>query len=61
MKVVSFVGLCWPSMDYRFGWSHHYLGPVPLWLKVLSPRLVLAGLLLMLWVFAVNSFASRTI
>jgi protein-S-isoprenylcysteine O-methyltransferase Ste14 len=55
------VGLCRPAWNYRLGWSRHYLGAEPLWLKVLSPALVLAGLLLMLRVFAVNSFASRTI
>jgi protein-S-isoprenylcysteine O-methyltransferase Ste14 len=61
VKAVSLGGFVLASLDYRLGWSRHYLGPVPLWLKVLSPTLVLAGLLLMLWVFAVNSFAARTI
>lgn len=61
VKAVSLGGFVLASLDYRFGWSRHYLGAEPLWLKVLSPALVLVGLLLMLWVFAVNSFASRTI
>jgi protein-S-isoprenylcysteine O-methyltransferase Ste14 len=61
VKVVSLGGFVLASLDYRLGWSRHYLGAEPPWLKVLSPTLVLAGLLLMLWVFAVNSFASRTI
>src|SRR5208283_4585650 len=61
MKAVSLGGFVLASLVSCFGWSHHYLGPAPLWRTVLSPRLVLAGLLLMLRVFAVNSFASRTI
>ena len=61
VKVVCLVGFVLASLDYRLGWSRHNFGAQPLWLKVVSPALVLAGLLLMLWVFAVNSFASRTI
>jgi protein-S-isoprenylcysteine O-methyltransferase Ste14 len=61
VKAVSLGGFVLGSLDYRLGWSRHYLGPGSLWLKVLSPTLVLAGLLLMLWVFAVNSSAARTI
>ncbi|HEY1469018.1 MAG TPA: isoprenylcysteine carboxylmethyltransferase family protein [Candidatus Acidoferrum sp.] len=61
VKAVSLSGFVLASLDFRLGWSRHYFGSEPLWLKALSPALVLAGLLLMLWVFAVNSFASRTI
>jgi protein-S-isoprenylcysteine O-methyltransferase Ste14 len=50
-----------PGLDYRFGWSRAYLGAVPLWLVVLSQVLALGGLLLVIWVMKVNSFASRTI
>jgi len=55
------VGLCSPA------WFLALVGRTTIWAQrrygrtVLSPRLVLAGLLLMLRVFAVNSFASRTI
>ena len=35
MKAVSLGGFVLASLDYRFGWSHYYLGPVQLWLKVL--------------------------
>jgi hypothetical protein len=48
VKAFSLGGFVLSSLDYRFGWSHHFLGPAPLWLKVLSPALVLAGVLLML-------------
>ena len=61
VKAVSLGGFVLASLDYRYGWSRHYFGAQPLWLKVLSPALVLGGLMLMLWVFTVNSFASRTI
>jgi protein-S-isoprenylcysteine O-methyltransferase Ste14 len=61
LKAVFFTAFVLASVDCRLGWSRHYLGAVPLWLMVLSQVLVLAGLLLILWVFKVNSFASRTI
>lgn len=50
-----------PGLDYRFGWSRTSLGPVPLWLMLLSQVLVLGCFLLVFWVMRVNSFASRTI
>jgi protein-S-isoprenylcysteine O-methyltransferase Ste14 len=56
--VVSFV---LASLDYRFGWSRTVLGPVPVWLTLLSDAWVLGGVLLMFWAMRVNSFAARTI
>ncbi len=50
-----------PGLDYRLGWSRTWLGPVPLWLELLSQALVLCGLLIAIWVCKVNSFASPTI
>lgn len=50
-----------PGLDYRWGWSHAFLGGVPLWLILISQVLVLWGFLFVFWVLKVNSFASRTI
>jgi protein-S-isoprenylcysteine O-methyltransferase Ste14 len=59
MKLASpifFASFLIPGLDYRFGWSH-----VPLWLRIVSQILALAGYLFTYWVLEVNSFASRTI
>lgn len=49
------------GLDYRFGWSRAVLWPVPVWLTLLSDAWVLGGVLLIVWVMRVNSFAARTI
>ena len=49
------------ALDYRFGWSRTALRPVPVWLTLLADALVLGGVLLIVWVMRVNSFAARTI
>jgi protein-S-isoprenylcysteine O-methyltransferase Ste14 len=56
--VTCFV-LC--GLDYRFGWSATVVWPVPGWLTLLSDAWVLGGVLLIVWVMRVNSFAARTI
>jgi len=60
-KPVFFAAFLLPGLDHRLHWSRTYLSAVPLWLMVLSQALVLGGLLLVVWVMKVNSFASRTI
>ena len=45
-----------PGLDRRFGWSH-----VPAWLVVVSLALVLAGYLMIFFVFRENSYASRVV
>ncbi|HUJ21948.1 MAG TPA: isoprenylcysteine carboxylmethyltransferase family protein [Bryobacteraceae bacterium] len=50
-----------PGFDYRLGWSRRLLGAVPAWLSLISEALILGGLLLVFWVFKVNSYASRTV
>lgn len=60
-KLAFFAVLLLPGFDYRLGWSRTLLGAVPPWLSLISDALILGGLLLMFWVFKVNSFASRTI
>ena len=59
--LIFFPSLLLPGLDYRFGWSRTSLGPVPLWLMLLSQALVLGCFLLVFWVLRVNSFASSTI
>lgn len=45
-----------PGLDRRFGWSH-----VPVWLVVISLLLVLAGYIMIFFVFRENSYASRVV
>jgi len=58
--VTFFVAFLIPGLDFRFGWTRKW-GGVPLWLKVMSLALVLAGSLLSYWVMNVNRYAARTI
>ena len=58
IMVTCFV-LC--GLDYRFGWSATVVWPVPVWLTLLSDAWVLGGVVLIVWVMRVNSFAARTI
>jgi protein-S-isoprenylcysteine O-methyltransferase Ste14 len=60
-KPLFFVVYLLPGLDRRMGWSRVWAGPVPPWLSLLSDALVLLGLLFVVWVMRVNSFASRTI
>lgn len=59
--LIAFPSFLLPGLDYRFGWSRAFFGPVPLWLALLSQGLVFGCFLLVFWVMKVNSFASRTI
>ena len=59
--LIFFSSFLLTGLDHRFGWSRTSLRPVPLWLTLLSQALVVSGILLILWVMKVNSFASRTI
>ncbi len=56
-----FVGFVIPGLDYRFGWSRRWAGPVPTWLEVVSLGIVLAAYLAVVWVMDVNRYAARTI
>ena len=60
-KPVFLAAFLLPGLDYRLGWTRTSLGAVPLWLILLCQALILGGLLLVVWVMKVNSFASRTI
>ena len=61
VKLVFLVSMMLPGLDYRFGWSHHARGPMPLWLTIVSQAMVLAGYLVILWVMKTNSFASSIV
>ena len=61
VKLVAFLSILLPGFDHRFGWTRRLFGPVPLWLEVLALAVVLTSYLLVIWVFTVNRFASRTI
>lgn len=56
-----FVGFVIPGLDYRFGWSRRWAGPVPTWLEAVSLGIVLAAYLAVVWVMDVNRYAARTI
>jgi protein-S-isoprenylcysteine O-methyltransferase Ste14 len=50
-----------PGLDYRFGWTRSWVGPIPLWLTLLALVIFLGCQLLFIWVINVNRFAARTI
>jgi protein-S-isoprenylcysteine O-methyltransferase Ste14 len=61
LKPLFFVAFLIPGLDYRFGWSRKYLGGMPAWLSLVALAIVVGGYFFVVWVFRVNSFASRTI
>jgi protein-S-isoprenylcysteine O-methyltransferase Ste14 len=60
-SLIFFPSFLLPGLDYRFGWSRTFLGPVPLWLTLLALSLILGCYLLFFWIVKVNRFASRII
>jgi protein-S-isoprenylcysteine O-methyltransferase Ste14 len=61
MKLLSVPAFMLPGFDYRFGWSHTFLGPVPWWLTLLALLLVPASYFLFFWVLKANRFAASII
>lgn len=49
------------GLDFRFGWSREWLGPVPVALVLAAQAVVVAGYWLVFWVMKTNSFAGSTI
>jgi protein-S-isoprenylcysteine O-methyltransferase Ste14 len=49
------------GLDFRLGWSRHWLGPVPLAGVLVGDVMVLAGYWLVFWVMKTNTFAGSTI
>jgi protein-S-isoprenylcysteine O-methyltransferase Ste14 len=59
--VFFFAAFLVPGLDFRFGWTLEWAGGVPLWLKIVSLTMVLAGILLAYGVMDVNRYAARTV
>jgi protein-S-isoprenylcysteine O-methyltransferase Ste14 len=59
--VLIFASFLVPGLDFRFGWTFTKAGGVPLWLKIVSLAMVLAGTLLTHWVMDANRYAARTV
>jgi len=60
-SLVFFASFLLPGLDYRFGWSRTFPGPVPLWLTLLSLAVFFGCYPWFFWVVKVNRFASRII
>ncbi len=60
-SLIYFPAFLLPGLDFRFGWSRAWLGPVPLWIVLAAQAVTLSGYGLVFWVMRVNTFASRTI
>jgi protein-S-isoprenylcysteine O-methyltransferase Ste14 len=60
-KLIFFVAILIPGLDFRFGWSRRAFGGVPIWLMIFSGAIALAGYLMTYWVMDANSYASRII
>jgi protein-S-isoprenylcysteine O-methyltransferase Ste14 len=61
LKLLSVPAYMLPGLDFRFGWSRSYMGPVPWWLTLLALVLVPATYLLFFWVLKANRFAASII
>ena len=59
--VFFFTAFLVPGLDFRFGWTFARTGGVPLWLRIVSLAMVLAGTLPTYWVMDVNRYAARTV
>src|ERR1700722_2916793 len=49
------------GLAFRFGWSRHWLGSVPLAVVLVAQTLAVAGYWFVFWVMKTNAFASSTI
>jgi protein-S-isoprenylcysteine O-methyltransferase Ste14 len=49
------------GLDFRLGWSRHWIGPVPLAGVLAADAVVLAGYCVVFWVMKTNTFAASTI
>jgi protein-S-isoprenylcysteine O-methyltransferase Ste14 len=56
-----FGGLLLSGFDYRFGWSSHFFGSVPVAVTAASDLLLLAAFLLLFQVLKFNTFAASTV
>jgi len=58
---VFFFSFVVAGLDFRFGWSRAWLGPVPVAFVVAGQALTAAGYWFVFWVLKTNSFAASTI
>ncbi len=58
---ITFSGFLLAGLDFRFGWSRGWLGPIPLALVVAAQVALVAGYWLVFWAMKTNSFAGATI
>ena len=49
------------GFDHRFGWTTHWLAPVPPWLTLLALALIVGCQILFLWVMDTNRYAASII
>lgn len=61
MSPILCSGFILAGLDFRFGWSREWLGPVPTELVLAAQAVVVAGFWLVFWVMKTNSFAGSTI
>lgn len=59
--LLTFPGLILVALDFRFGWTRHWLGPVPVAVVLIGQTGTLAGYWFVFWVMQTNTFASSTI
>jgi len=59
--VIFALGYLIPGLDFRFGWTRRWTGPLPLWFEITSLAVVFASYLMTIWVMDVNRYAARTI
>jgi protein-S-isoprenylcysteine O-methyltransferase Ste14 len=59
--VITFPAFILTGLDFRFGWSRQWLGPVPLALVAAGQVVAVAGYCFVFWVMKTNTFASTTI
>jgi protein-S-isoprenylcysteine O-methyltransferase Ste14 len=60
-KLILIPALILTGMDFRWGWTQTWLGPVPVGVIVAGQVAVVAGYWLVFWVMKTNTFAASTI
>jgi protein-S-isoprenylcysteine O-methyltransferase Ste14 len=58
---ITIPGFLLIGWDFRFGWTRHWLGAVPVVVVLVAQAAVVAGYWLVFWVMKTNTFAASTI